>query len=187
MYSISINFFIQMHFPKDYLPNVRLLNSKSTQQRIENVQNLGNLYRMATEMTTTESLESLHLDRIIDLLIDFLKLHGTNEHICAQVIELVTIFQRAIQIKAKLFQRLKRTFLMMRTLKEIPSGITNSLHDQFVCVQRFTSCMDLDMVARKLASPRVRIQFYCVFQSIVISAPYSILAKHEKEAKNSCD
>lgn len=139
----------------DFRHCVRPFNLKSSQNLSENVKNLPKLYRMAAEMAAKESIESVHLDSIIDSSIELMKLHYTNDRICKQVFELVTIFQRAIQIKAKIFQRLKRTLLMVRTLKTIPNGIINRLHDQFVCVQRFTSCMDLDMVARKLASPRV--------------------------------
>lgn len=147
-----------MHFAKDYRP----FKLKSPLDISENVENLRNLYRMANDMAAKESIDSSHLDHIIDSLIEFLKLHQTNDVIREKVIELVTIFQRAIQIKAKIFQRLKRILLMIRVLKTIPNGTLNRIHEQFVCLERFTSCFNLDMVAKKLASPRVCIHFIYV-------------------------
>lgn len=145
-----------MHFSNEYLHNAQQsLNPKSPQNRLDNVHNLPILHHIATEMAAKESVESEYFDRIIDTLIELLKLHQTNDIVCRQVIELVTIFQRAIQTKAKIFQQLKRILMMIRTLKTIPNGIINRLHSQFVCIERFTSCMDLDIVAKKLASPKV--------------------------------
>lgn len=128
----------------------------------ENVKHLPNLYRVAIEMAAQESVESSHLEHIIDLLIEFLKLHQTNDAICVQIIELVTIFQRVIQIKAQIFQRLTRILSMIRAMKTIPNGTINRIHGQFMCLQRFTSCINLEMVAKKLASPKVCICNYIV-------------------------
>lgn len=145
----------QVHFSKDYRNRIWPLKQNSLHNHFENVESLTNLYRMAAESATMESTQSVHMDHIIDLLINFLKSHHPNSTVREQVIELVAIFQRTIQIKVKLFQQLKRMLLVIRALNIIPNGTMNRMYEQFVCLQKSTTCINLEMVAKRLASPKV--------------------------------
>lgn len=156
----SIILFRQVHFSKHYTLGVWPFNQNSVLNHFENVKNLENLYRMATHSTTKETIDSEHLDHVIDLLIGFLKVHRPNAAVCENVIDLVKIFQRSIQIKVNIFQELKRLLLIVRMWKVVPKYTVDRIYNRFVCMQRCTSCMNLEMVAKRLTSPKVCTHFF---------------------------
>lgn len=125
------------------------------QEHFENVENLKNLYRIAEHSTTKETAESVHLDHVINLLISFLKLHRPNAIVCENVIDLVKIFQRSIQIKVNIYQQLKRLLFIVRMWKIVPQNTINRIHTRFECMQKCTSCIDFETVAKRLTSPKV--------------------------------
>lgn len=149
---------MKVHFSKEIRHHLRSFKQNSALNHSEDVENLSNLYRMATKVAAIESSASVQFDLIIDLLIDFLKTHKMNDFVREEALELVKNFQQAIQIKTKVFQRLKRMLLMIRVSKTISNGKIDRMHEQLDCLQRFTSCMDLSVVAKKLAASKV-----CIF------------------------
>lgn len=145
----------QVYFSKDYRHRVWPFKRISVLEHFEDVKNLETLLRVFSKSATSESKDSDHMDRVIGLLIAFLKLHRPNDTVCKQVIELVSVFKRAIQIKAKLFQELKRLLLGIRLWKTVPRIAMHRMQEQFACLKKCTSCVDLEMVAKRLTSTQV--------------------------------
>lgn len=159
----------------DYYHRARSFKQTDTAlNRTENLENVTKLYRMATELATKESLDSSYFNEIIDLLIVFLKLHQPNDTVREQVIDLVTVFRRVIQVKEMIFHRFERLVLMVRTFDPISNDTINRMEAQFACLQRFMSCINLNVVAKRLASSKVvyKIVTFYLFISFTIVSIY---------------
>lgn len=115
---------------------------------------------LVTKVARRESAESVHYDRIVQSLIGFIKFvihhHIETDFTSDQAIELARIFQRVIKIKTELLQNLFRIAWNLRHSKSVEMAKVNAAMGTITCLQAFNACINLEVIAQRLSSPKVR-------------------------------
>lgn len=107
-----------------------------------------------------ESKESEHYSRIPKSLIKFLKFvrqrNIETDFKVEQVVELTRIFQRVIKIKSELLERLLEMASNLRQSKPVQIDEVEEATKEFECLQEFNACINLEVIAKRLSSSKVR-------------------------------
>lgn len=115
---------------------------------------------LVTEVARRESTESVHYDCVVQSLIKFIKFliycHIETDFTSDQAIELARIFQRVIKIKSELLQNLFRIAWNLRHSKSVAMAEVNAAMEKITCLHAFNACINLEVIAQRLSSPKVR-------------------------------
>lgn len=115
-------------------------------------------------MAKIESEESVHFKRIIESLIEFLKFHQMfgleTDFMPEDVIGLLTIFRRVTEIKTELLKHLMSVLSDLHALKPIETDSLAQMVNQVTCLQEFSSCINAEVIAKRLSSPEVRVLIF---------------------------
>ncbi|XP_031633921.1 uncharacterized protein LOC116347473 [Contarinia nasturtii] len=149
-------------------------------------------HRFLIELLKLESSESAHYQRIVDSLIKFVKFYKLEglelDFTVDQVIELVLIFERVIKLKIALLKSLTRKWVprksVIRDEKVQALAQKDELHasrqlkvyrSQMVCLKEFSSCVNLEVIAKRLSSSKLEM----IVDAIEYLLPYAKIYSEE--------
>lgn len=99
-------------------------------------------------------------------LIDFWGLHrsvslGINFK-PEQLVELIATFYRVTKLKTELLQHLLRVLYDLRAGKPIRMERLTQLPNVVACLQEFGICINAEVIANRLSSPKVRVDAHLI-------------------------
>lgn len=119
-------------------------------------------------MAKQESHEQLYYHKIVESLMKFLKLYKSlgleTDFTVDQLIGLTSIFQSVIKTKSILLKRLLRIWdNLYHSKADKVDPVVQRLElkaamGQIACLKEFAACVNLEVIAKRLSSPKVRVE-----------------------------
>lgn len=127
----------------------------------ENQQTEAVFHQLLVKVVEQESKQSIHFKKIAHSLIKFLKFRHLNglelDFTDDQVTELALIFQNIIKEKNLLIKHLLELSSNLRSSQTLDEDELKSITRQIACMDEFSACINLFVVAERLSSEQVRI------------------------------
>lgn len=144
-----------MHASNTLFPKVNTTQTNSTVE----LQTKEEFNRLLVRVVKQESSDNIHYQTIHESLIDFLKLCHANEleadFTANQVIELAVMFQKVVKIKNSYLTRLLEISSNLRDSATLEQDELNGIMGQNKCLDEFSSCINLQVIAKRLSSGEV--------------------------------
>lgn len=111
-----------------------------------------------------ESHQSVHFKLIIESFIEFLKFHQMfgleTDFTPEDVIEMMTMFRHVTKMKTELLERIMEVLSDLHAFKPIKADSLTQMANQVACLQEFGSCINAEVIAKRLSSPKVRVLIF---------------------------
>lgn len=123
------------------------------------------------KVARSEIGENVQYDQVTKSLLDFLKLQKSigieTDFTADQVIELVNIFQRILKMKISLLEGLLGVWSQLCDSEAVHEDEINDVMGQIVCLNEFSTFVNLNVVAERLSSPKVRLEIQFIERNVI--------------------
>lgn len=130
---------------------------------------LANLKALAEDLAEKESRENVHYESIKSSLIRFLQTKQEvgmdTDFTTDDVFQMVKILNELPKKRTEIRENLSKMMSQLRDSKPVEESAITELKIKIECVQETIACVNVEVIAKKLSSPKVRAVVKLIFES----------------------